>query len=201
MKSLDLTAKDKSLDLTYSIDKNINNVLVGDPVRINQILINLIGNALKFTNEGYVKLDIKLVKREKTLNYVKFIVSDTGIGIDKEKQKIIFESFSQEDETVNRKFGGTGLGLAICKQLIEMMGGHIEVESTKNTGSKFFFTFPMPDGDSTMLTEEAEKEIQSADLSKLKILVAEDHKVNQYLIKSILKSWNVEPDIAEKKEI
>ncbi len=197
MKSLDLTAKDKSLDLAYSIDKNINNVLTGDPVRINQILINLIGNALKFTNEGYVKLDIKLVKREKTLNYVKFIVSDTGIGIDKEKQKIVFESFSQEDETVNRKFGGTGLGLAICKQLIEMMGGHIEVESTKNVGSKFFFTIPMPDGDSTMLTEEAEKEIQSADLSKLKILVAEDHKVNQYLIKSILKSWNVEPDIAE----
>jgi CheY-like chemotaxis protein/HPt (histidine-containing phosphotransfer) domain-containing protein len=129
------------------------------------------------------------------------VVSDTGIGIDKDKQAMIFESFSQEDESVNRKFGGTGLGLAICKQLIEMMDGYIGLESTKNAGSKFFFTIPLPDGDPTMLSEEADKVIQNADLSALKILVAEDHKVNQYLIKSIFKTWNVEPDIAENGAI
>ena len=201
IKSLDYKAKDKGIDLSHSIDKRINQVLMGDPVRINQILINLIGNSLKFTDEGYIKLEISLIKKEKGLNYIRFVVSDTGIGIDKEKQAMIFESFSQEDESVNRKFGGTGLGLAICKQLIEMMDGYIGLESTKNVGSKFFFTIPLPDGDPTMLSEEADKVIQNADLSALKILVAEDHKVNQYLIKSIFKTWNVEPDIAENGAI
>jgi PAS domain S-box-containing protein len=197
IKSLEYKAKDKGIDLTYSIDTRINQVMMGDPVRINQILINLIGNALKFTNDGYIKLEINLIKKEKSQNYIKFVVSDSGIGIDKDKQAMIFESFSQEDESVNRKFGGTGLGLAICKQLIEMMDGYIGLESIKDVGSKFFFTIPLPDGDPTMLSEEADKEIQNADLSALKILVAEDHKVNQYLIKSIFKNWNVEPDIAE----
>jgi PAS domain S-box-containing protein len=197
IKSFDYKAKDKGIELSYSIDEKINHVLMGDPVRINQILINLIGNALKFTNEGYIKLEVELAKKEKDLNYVRFIVTDTGIGIDKDKQALIFESFSQEDETVNRKFGGTGLGLAICKQLIEIMEGDLSLESNKNEGSQFFFTIPLSFGDPTMLTEEVDKAIQNADLSDLKILVAEDHKVNQYLIKSIFKTWNVEPDIAE----
>lgn len=197
IKSLSTTAKDKELEMSYYIDPSVQPVLSGDPVRLNQILVNLLGNALKFTNEGYVKLHITFIKKEKELNYVKFLVEDTGIGIDKAKQKLIFESFSQEDTSISRKFGGTGLGLAISKQLIEMMGGEILLESTKNHGAKFFFTIPFANGDSSKVLENSGDEIGNVDLSGMKILVAEDHKVNQYLIKSILKTWNVEPDIAE----
>ena len=197
IKSLHSTAKDKELELSYIIDSNINQVLVGDPVRINQILVNLLGNALKFTNEGFVKISLTLVKKQENVNYIKFLVEDSGIGIDESKQKLIFESFSQEDTSISRRFGGTGLGLAISKQLIEMMGGQIVLESSKNAGAKFYFTIPLPDGESSKLLDHIIDDSVDVDLSWLKILVAEDHKVNQYLIKSIFKNWKVEPDIAE----
>ena len=197
IKSLSTTAFDKDLELSYIIEDNINPVLLGDPVRLNQILVNLLGNALKFTNEGYVKLTLTLVKKENELSYINFLVEDTGIGIDKPKQKLIFESFSQEDTSISRKFGGTGLGLAISKQLVEMMGGELKLESAKDAGAKFFFTIPLPNGDADKLMGGFSDDSMDVDLSWLKVLVAEDHKVNQYLIKSIFKSWNVEPDIAE----
>jgi len=197
VKSLFTTAKDKDLELSYTIDPDISPVLLGDPVRLNQILVNLLGNALKFTNDGYVKISLTLIKKDKELNYIKFLIEDTGIGIDKAKQKLIFESFSQEDTSISRKFGGTGLGLAISKQLIEMMEGEIGLDSSKNEGAKFYFTIPLAEGDSSKVLENSGDEIGDVDLSGLKVLVAEDHKVNQYLIKSILKNWKVEPDIAE----
>ncbi|HEY4787848.1 MAG TPA: response regulator [Bacteroidales bacterium] len=197
VKSLYSTAKDKGLDLSYFIDPAINYVLLGDPVRLNQVLVNLVGNALKFTNEGYVKISLTLAEKKDRVNYIKFLVEDTGIGIDKANHRLIFESFSQEDTSISRKFGGTGLGLAISKQLVEMMWGNIQVESAKNEGAKFFFTIPMREGDSAKLFEEIGEDMSDIDLSGIKILVAEDHKVNQYLIKSIFKNWKVEPDIAE----
>lgn len=197
VKFLELKAKDKGIDLRMRIDKNISPVLLGDPVRVNQVLINLIGNAIKFTNEGYVELSIQLVKKENEINFLHFVVEDTGIGIDPEKHKIIFDSFSQEDESVSRKYGGTGLGLPISKQLIEMMGGVLELESQRNKGSKFSFTLILPDGNPEMLPREYEDKFQSIDLAGMKILVAEDHKVNQFLINSILKNWNIEADFAE----
>jgi PAS domain S-box-containing protein len=197
IKSLYTTAKDKELDLSYTIDDKISQVLLGDPVRINQILVNLLGNALKFTNEGYVKLGLTLVNKDENLNYIKFLVEDTGIGIEKSKQKLIFESFSQEDTSISRKFGGTGLGLAISKQLVEMMGGELIVESAKDEGARFFFTISLPEGNDSKLLENLNDDLLEVDLSWLSVLVAEDHKVNQYLIKSIFKNWHVEPDIAE----
>jgi CheY-like chemotaxis protein/HPt (histidine-containing phosphotransfer) domain-containing protein len=160
-------------------------------------LVNLLGNALKFTSEGFVELGVSLEKYEGNINYVHFYVKDTGIGIDKDKQESIFEIFSQEDESVSRKFGGTGLGLAISKQLVEMMGGTISLESERGKGAMFSFTIPLADGNSDLQTDEIKEQNESADLSHLRILVAEDHKVNQFLIKSIFKNWNVEPDIAE----
>ncbi len=197
VKYLDLTASDKGIDLRMIIDGKIRPVLIGDPVRINQVLINLIGNAIKFTNEGYVELSVKLLKKDKNLNYLKFIVKDTGIGIDPEKHKIIFDSFSQEDESVSRKYGGTGLGLPISKQLIEMMGGMLELKSSKGKGSEFFFTLILPDGNPDMLSAEDDEKFRTVDLSGIKILVAEDHKINQFLVNSILKNWNIIPDFAE----
>lgn len=197
IKSLNSTALDKELELNYEIDEKINPVVMGDPVRINQILVNLLGNSLKFTNDGYVKLTLDLIKKENGVNYIRFSVKDTGIGIEKSKQELVFESFSQEDTSISRKFGGTGLGLAISKQLVEMMGGELNLESEKNEGALFFFTIPLPDGDSSKLFDSLMDESLDIDLSWLRVLVAEDHKVNQYLIKSIFKSWKVEPDIAE----
>ena len=197
IKSLDFTAKDKDIELKYYIDPKLNTILNGDPVRISQILVNLVGNALKFTSEGYVELDLTLKKRIANTNYVLFSVTDTGIGIDEDKQRLIFEIFSQEDESVSRKYGGTGLGLAISKQLIEMMGGTIKLKSSKGKGAKFYFTIPMIDGSSDLLKDEIKELNETIDLSDLKVLVAEDHKVNQFLIKAIFRNWNVEPDIAE----
>lgn len=196
IKFMNIRAKDVGVNLKCSLDSSINNVLLGDPVRINQVLINLLGNALKFTEEGYVALKVRLVNRKDTVNYIYFEVRDTGIGIDKDKQKAIFESFSQEDESISRKFGGTGLGLAISKQLIHLMGGILELKSVKGTGSRFFFTIPLEDGDPRQINE-LEDQVENVDLTGLRVLVAEDHKVNQFLIKSILKNWKVEPDIVE----
>ncbi len=197
IKSLEFTAKDKEVDLRYSIDPKLNMSLLGDPVRINQILVNLLGNALKFTSDGYVELGVVLDKRELNINFVNFYVKDTGIGIDIEKQQSIFDIFSQEDESVSRKYGGTGLGLAISKQLVEMMNGEINIESKKGKGSKFYFTIPLPDGNVDVLKDEIQDHSEPIDLSNLRVLVAEDHKVNQFLIKAIFRNWKVEPDIAE----
>lgn len=197
IKSLGYSAKDRGLTLSYTLGEDLAYTYIGDPVRINQVLLNLLGNALKFTHEGFVKLAVSLDKRDDNIDFIKFEVIDTGIGIDKDKQKLIFENFSQEDESVSRKFGGTGLGLAICKQLTDMMGGHIEVESIKGMGSKFFFILGLTQGTTSSDAEPLSEDMQSVDLSHLNILVAEDHKVNQYLIKSILKGWNSVPDIAE----
>lgn len=197
IKSLDFSAKDKDIELKYHIDPHLNSILLGDPVRINQILINLVGNALKFTSDGYVELGVSLEKREANTNYVHFYVKDTGIGIDKAKQQSIFDVFSQEDESVSRKYGGTGLGLAISKQLVEMMGGSINLVSSKGKGAKFYFTIPLDDGNNDLLKDEKKEQGNTIDLSNLRVLVAEDHKVNQFLIKAIFRNWNVEPDIAE----
>lgn len=199
VKFLSIRAKDIGIELRVTLDPQINNVLLGDQIRINQVLINLIGNALKFTEEGSVSLKVRLVKRINNINYLLFEVIDTGIGIDKDKQKAIFESFSQEDESISRKFGGTGLGLAISKQLISMMNGTLDLKSVKGKGSKFYFTIPVEDGDPSQLIE-MEDEVETRDLTGLRVLVAEDHKVNQFLIKSILKTWNIEPVIVENGE-
>lgn len=200
-KTLTPTAKDKQLDFSYHIDPLINQILTGDPVRLSQILINLLGNALKFTPEGSVKLNITLSERKDHVNTLKFEITDTGIGIDINKQKQIFESFNQADTTISRKFGGTGLGLAISKQLIEMMGGEIKLESCLGKGSRFYFEIPLPDGDPSKIIESLEENMHDINLSDLKILIAEDHKVNQYLIKSLFENWHVLPDFAENGQI
>jgi PAS domain S-box-containing protein len=200
IKSLKNIASEKKLELNYYIDPKIDQFLVGDPVRLNQIIMNLAGNAIKFTHEGYVEVKLDLSKVENNMNYVTFSVTDTGIGIDKDKQQQIFELFSQEDESVSRKYGGTGLGLAISKQLIELMGGDIYLESTKGVGSKFYFTIPLPSGIAEK-TESIEKTIDKLDLAGIKVLVAEDHKINQLYIKSIFNNWNIEPDFADNGRI
>jgi len=135
-------ASKTDIDLTTYLAPNVPDIIEGDPVRLNQILSNLVNNALKFTKSGHVVIAAKRVPSEDGLCHIEFSVTDTGIGIAKDKQKLIFEAFSQSDQTTTRKFGGTGLGLAISRRLVEAMNGEISVQSIQNKGSKFFFTAP-----------------------------------------------------------
>ncbi len=135
-------ASERGIDLATYIAPDAPAVVSGDPVRINQVLSNLLNNALKFTDKGTVVVSVKRFASETAACDVEFSVADTGVGIAKEKQKTIFDAFSQADQTTSRKFGGSGLGLAICRRLVEGMGGSIGVSSREGRGSRFFFRFP-----------------------------------------------------------
>lgn len=130
----------KGLELTYDVAPEIPDVLRGDPGRLRQVALNLIGNAIKFTNEGSVGLQVETVTRTDTTIQLRFMVADTGIGIPPEQQARIFEPFTQADSSSTRRYGGTGLGLTICTQLVARMGGRIGVESEVGCGSVFWFT-------------------------------------------------------------
>ena len=135
-----LRAREKGLQLRFKAEPKIPPNLIGDPTRLQQIVINLIGNAIKFTEQGRVELDVRLVSETASEALIHFIVSDTGVGIEKEKQPLIFRAFTQADGSITRQYGGTGLGLTICQQLVNLMGGRIWVESEQGQGSKFHFT-------------------------------------------------------------
>lgn len=134
--------EEKELDLYFEYDKFFPKFLKGDSLRLSQILINLVGNAIKFTEKGFIKLRITPVKKEKNLVVIKFEIIDTGIGINKNKQSKLFEAFSQGDTSTTRKFGGTGLGLVISNELVNSMGGKVEIESKEAKGSRFYFEIP-----------------------------------------------------------
>lgn len=133
-------AREKRIELKSTIDDAIPDRVIGDPTRLRHILINLLSNALKFTEHGGISVCVHATQREAQSITMHFSVADTGIGIAKEKQKLIFESFSQADDSTTRKYGGTGLGLNICGRLIEMMNGRIWLESEIGKGSTFHFT-------------------------------------------------------------
>ncbi len=135
-----LTAKEKKLNILFNVDSKVPTSLKGDPVRLNQVLINLLNNAVKFTHEGEILLNIQKIKEDKSRVLLSFSVKDTGIGIPADKKEYLFDAFIQADNSITKNFGGTGLGLAICKQLVEMMGGEITVDSEPGKGSLFSFT-------------------------------------------------------------
>jgi PAS domain S-box-containing protein len=184
-------AHEKSLKVTCEIDEGIPETLIGDSLRIGQIVNNLVSNAIKFTENGFVRISIS---REFTLDNktdIRFVFEDTGIGIPETKMKSIFEAFTQASSSTSRKYGGTGLGLAIVKRLVELFGGEIEVHNRKGGGSIFEFTIPFEFVDLRKI--EAEKALQASQqrtLEKASILVAEDNVVNQILIRKFLKKWN-----------
>ena len=137
-------AKNKGLTLTTQIDGDIPELVIGNPERFRQILLNLIGNAVKFTHKGEVIIHAAPVGEDANTVSIKFTVKDTGIGIAQSELKYLFVPFAQVDSSTTKKFGGTGLGLAICKHLVEKLGGRIGVESEKGLGSSFWFTIPFP---------------------------------------------------------
>jgi signal transduction histidine kinase/CheY-like chemotaxis protein len=190
-------AEEKGINLALEIDANISEILIGDPTRLNQIIINLINNAIKFTSKGCVTLKCKLVEKTSTKNKIKFEVIDTGIGIDSRKISKIFGSFSQEDESTTRKFGGTGLGLTISKQLVELFNGELKVISEKGKGAIFYFTVEYPIGSLKDWLKEETTVMNWESLEHKKVLLVEDNKINQLLAATILKNWKMKVEVAE----
>jgi signal transduction histidine kinase/ActR/RegA family two-component response regulator len=174
------SAKKKNIDLIHELDANLPTVVKGDPTRLRQILLNLVGNAIKFTSTGSVT--IRVSTQEKA-DQILFEVIDTGIGIPRIAMASMFQAFSQVDASTTRKFGGTGLGLSISKQLVEMMNGEIGVRSEEKKGSVFWFSLPLPKGRATETDRVHElKQVHE----RLRILVAEDNNVNQLIVKVML---------------
>jgi signal transduction histidine kinase/CheY-like chemotaxis protein len=181
---------EKDLQFHVKIAEDVPQVLIGDAARLNQILLNLLGNAIKFTDTGSVSLSVYSEQGavERQLN-IAFIVSDTGIGMSAEQQQKIFRSFVQGDIHTSRKYGGTGLGLAISKTLVELQGGTIAVHSEPGKGSEFKFVIPYKEGkeDEALVTLQAQQNDYSS-LKKLKLLVVEDNEFNQIVIKDTLEN-------------
>jgi PAS domain S-box-containing protein len=188
--------QEKNLVLVKEYDSKIPSVLVGDPVRLHQIILNLVSNAIKFTNKGRITISVKLLKEEAENVTIEFAITDTGIGISEDKIGNIFENFHQASSNTTRLYGGTGLGLAIVKQLVESQGGTIQVKSTPNEGSVFSFTlnFLKTDAEAEVVTEILELD---KDIKNIKVLVVEDMPLNQLLMKTILDDFGFERDIAE----
>ncbi|UII25240.1 ATP-binding protein [Fulvivirga maritima] len=192
-------SKEKGIDLKYDIQPEADTVLLGDPVRLNQILINLISNAIKFTHIGEITIQVSLEKKEEKIHYIRFSISDTGVGISEEKVQNIFESFTQADESVTRRYGGTGLGLSIVKQLIELQNGIIEVTSEENKGTTFTFVIPYESGKIQDLVQPSSKvkETPKYSFKGVKVLLVEDNDINRLYALNILKKWECEVDGAE----
>jgi signal transduction histidine kinase/DNA-binding response OmpR family regulator/HPt (histidine-containing phosphotransfer) domain-containing protein len=180
-------AHSKGIELALQVDPEIPAVLRGDPGRFRQILVNLVGNAVKFTERGEVVVQASLDSRDGGVVTVRFSVRDTGIGIPREAQEKIFASFTQADGSTTRKFGGTGLGLTICRQLVEMMGGTIRVESEPGRGSDFMFTVRFRETAESDLTTSAPR----PDLKGLKVLVVDDNRTNREILEKQLYVWGL----------
>lgn len=185
-------AEEKELGLVFQNSIPGDLVVDGDPYRLSQVLNNLLSNALKFTNEGHIRVTTGISVREEDAVVIEVVVSDTGIGISPERLATIFEPFEQADATISRKYGGTGLGLAICKHMVEMQNGELLVKSEKGKGSAFIIRVPYHLSIEAMQEKEIRQETDYKSLGHRKILVAEDVELNQYLARHILESWEFE---------
>ena len=192
--------QEKNLELVKIYDDNIPEVLVGDPVRLHQIILNLVSNAVKFTNEGKITVSVRLLSEEEDIVTLEFAVADTGIGIPAIKIDKIFENFQQASSGTTRLYGGTGLGLAIVKQLVEPQGGTISVKSKIDVGSTFSFTLSFQKTKSQAESDEEIIELDS-EVTDIKVLVVEDIPLNQLLMKTLLDDFGFERDIASNGRI
>ncbi|WP_163407243.1 GAF domain-containing hybrid sensor histidine kinase/response regulator [Flavobacterium ajazii] len=187
----------KDVEFNLYLDAEMPDMVIGDQGRLNQILVNLTGNALKFTEDGDVTISVKKVEDTDDFYTLRFSVKDTGIGIPEDKLKTIFERFTQAEESTTRKFGGTGLGLSIVKQLVELQKGEIQVKSKPGRGSEFSFTLIYKKANTA---EIKVNKVSDNNLGKLKILLCEDNPLNQKLAKSVISNFGFELDIAENGE-
>jgi len=196
--SMGYRAREKSLGLNVEYSKSVPLLIAGDPVRLNQILINLLSNSIKFTSEGEIKLSIDAEKAGNNIVNVKFTVTDTGIGIPAEKQEMIFQEFEQAHSGNKRKFGGTGLGLSIVKKLVKIQNGQIHLESTPGKGSSFIIIIPYEVAGSSSIKKVKERDAEQDPyiLNGKEILLVEDNKLNQMVAEKFLKSMGISVEIA-----
>jgi len=177
----------KGLELACRVDDEVPSAVRADPGRLRQVLTNLLGNAIKFTERGEVVVEVRAARSEGELTYIRFEVRDTGIGIAPQAQAQLFESFRQADASTTRRYGGTGLGLAISKQLVHLMGGAIEVESAPGSGSRFFFTVPLGRA-SEAWRKDAEP---STDLQDVRVLIVDDNATNRDILRHRVLAWRM----------
>ncbi|GAA6770729.1 ATP-binding protein [Flavobacterium sp. CGRL2] len=182
------------------IDKSIPDNLMGDPTKLSQIILNLINNALKFTQNGHVNVIAKLYSQEEENATVYFEIVDTGIGIPEDKLQSVFESFSQGSIEVNRKYGGTGLGLTIVKKLIELLGGEIKLKSEVGKGSTFTFKLNFKINNEPLEVIEEAKPYSDKQLKHKSILLIEDNKINQMITRKMLENKNISCEIVDNGE-
>jgi len=190
-------AEEKWLDYQFYIPEHLPSHYVGDQTRLAQVINNLLSNALKFTEKGSISLSVEWLTEKQSDITLRFTVTDTGIGISADKLESVFEHFTQASTDTTRKYGGTGLGLAISKRLVELQGGRIYVKSIEQQGSSFSFELPLKKSVTTVKIAPTSHKPMSHDLSHLQILVAEDNKINQVLMKKVLSKWQANFDFAE----
>jgi len=196
LNSFSFGAKDKNLELIKQVDASIPDGVRGDSLRLSQVLTNLIGNAIKFTESGSVTLCVKNVEESEDVIKLRFAVIDTGIGIPKDKQRVIFDRFTQANAGTSKLYGGTGLGLSICKKLINLQDSVLELESVVGEGTTFSFDLEFGKVEKVDLTQiDAEQETKF-DLHGMKMLVVDDNEMNLMVISQILDKWNVEIETA-----
>jgi PAS domain S-box-containing protein len=184
-------AEEKGIKLIMKAPVNNNHVILGDPYRITQVLLNLLSNSIKFTEYGYVTLSCECLSAHEGVSTFQFKVTDTGLGMDEKYLETIFEKFSQENSTTARKFGGTGLGMPICKTLVELMGGNIVVKSVKSKGTEVIITIPFNEGLPGDLPDETKKIMDTSVLEGKRILLVEDNEMNRLVAVTILEQYGV----------
>ncbi|MES2590562.1 MAG: ATP-binding protein [Bacteroidota bacterium] len=194
-------ANEKNIRLVSVINSDVPEYLIGDPTRLNQIFLNLLGNSIKFTTQGEIKIMVEALSEKDDTVELKFSVIDTGIGISPDKLAMIFEEFTQESHETNRKYGGTGLGLAIAKQLVELQGGTISVQSRIGEGSVFAFNLVFVK-DRKVDSSKHQIEVEEVhDLLDISVLLVEDNILNQILAKKVLNDWKWKVEIAENGKV
>ncbi len=192
--------QEKNLELIKIYDKNIPETLIGDPARLNQVILNLVSNAVKFTSEGIITVSVNILRDNEEYVTIEFAISDTGIGIPEENLENIFEVFKQASSGTSRLYGGTGLGLAIVKQLVEPQGGIINVKSKLGEGTTFSFTLNFQKTTENVLVQQGEIKLDP-DIKNIKVLVVEDITLNRLLMNTILDEFGFEHDVASNGKI
>lgn len=201
MRTYSFRSKAKDLEFDIVNENSLPSEVIGDSIRLNQILSNLLSNALKFTQKGSIHVVLRAIERTNNDVRIEFQVRDTGLGIPKDKHSIIFDSFTQASPDTTRHYGGTGLGLAICKRLVELQGGKIELESEPGVGSTFKFCLNFGVPEISKLNITAEKSESYTGLEGKRILMAEDNKINFFVANKFLTSWGINVTAAENGKI
>ncbi len=193
LRSISTRARDKGLVLAYTVNEDVPDVLIGDPHRLRQVLLNLAGNAIKFTHQGEVAVEVQLEAETASTIRLHFTVADTGIGIPPESQVMIFEAFSQADGSTTRRYGGTGLGLSISKRLVNMMGGQIWLQSEVGKGTTFHFTAEFAVSN---VKSKNKPPRTGRNLDDLRVLIVDDHPINRKLLHALVSGWQMKPVLA-----